>query len=282
MIKITADSTCDLSPEILDKFNISLAPLHILVGSDDYRDGVDITSADIFRFVDKEGKTCQTAAVNVYEYENLFSEYAASHDAVIHICISAEFSSCYEHAQLAAKKFNNVYVIDSRNLSSGQGHVVCDAAELAQEITDPEEICRRLEETIPRIDASFVIDKLDYLYKGGRCSGLEALGAKIFMLKPCIEVVNGKMKVGKKYRGGFKASLKQYVRDRLEGVQDIDTSRIFITHPHCSPKTVETVKEAILAYADFDEIIVTKAGCTISGHCGPDTLGILYKRKSAK
>ncbi len=282
MIKITADSTCDLSPEILESMNITLIPLHILVGSDDFRDGIDISPADVFRYVDKEGKLCKTAAVNVYEYEKLFGEFSEQYDAVIHICISSEFSSCYKNALIAAENFKNVYVIDSRNLSSGQGHIVYDAALMARSSADPEEICRQLELLIPKVDASFVIDRLDYLHKGGRCSDLAAIGSRIFMLKPCIEVVNGKMEVGKKYRGGFKICLQRYVKDRLENAQDIDYSRVFITHPMCSPHVVEEVKETIRRYADFQEIIETRAGCTVSGHCGPNTLGILFKRLSPK
>jgi DegV family protein with EDD domain len=237
---------------------------------------------DIFKYVDDEGKTCKTAAVNVYEYECFFAELSPKYEAVIHICIGSDFSSCYQSAVQAAQSFKNVHVVDSRNLSSGSGHIVYDAASMAKDGLESKEICRRLEETIPKVDASFVIDRLDYLHKGGRCSGLETIGAKLLQIKPCIEVVDGKMRVGKKYRGSFEHCLEHYVKDKLYIKQDIDYSRVFITHPLCSAQTVATVRAVICQYAHFDEIIETNAGCTVSNHCGPNTLGILFKRRSRK
>lgn len=283
MIKITADSTCDLSPEILSTMDITLVPLNVLIDDRAFKDGVNITPEEIFRYVGEEGKTCKTAAVNTYEYEKLFAELSPKYEAVIHISLSAEFSSSYQNAVLAAQNFSNVYVIDSRNLSTGSGHIVYDAALMAKEGLKAEEICQRLKATIPKVDASFVIDRLDYLRRGGRCSGVEALGAALLRIKPSIEVIEGQMKVGKKYRGSFDRCLEHYVKDKLSGKQgDIDQSRIFITHSKCSEETVAKVKEDVCRYAEFDEIIVTEAGCTISSHCGPNTLGILFKRKTKK
>jgi DegV family protein with EDD domain len=282
MIKITADSTCDLSTEILEDLNITLMPLLVLIGEKVFHDGVDIMPVDVFRYVEEEGKTCKTAAVNTYEYECFFEEFSSKYEAVIHICIGSGFSSCYQNAALAAENLKNVYVIDSQNLSSGSGHVVCEAARMARDGANAEDICRSLEELIPRVDGSFVIDRLDYLHKGGRCSGLERLGAKILQIKPCIEVIGGKMIVGKKYRGSFESCLEQYVRDRLYIKQNIDYSRVFITHPMCSVQIVKKVKDTIHRYARFDEIVETPAGCTISCHCGPNTLGILFKRRKSK
>lgn len=281
MIKITADSTCDLSTQILEVMNITLVPLLVLIGEEVFYDGADITPADVFRHVE-EGKTCKTAAVNTYEYECFFDELSPKYEAVIHICIGSGFSSCYQNAALAAESFKNIYVIDSQNLSSGSGHIVYEAACMAKAGASVEDICHSLSELIPRVDASFVIDRMDYLYKGGRCSGLEMLGAKILNIKPCIEVTNGKMTVGKKYKGSFDHCLEQYTRDRLYVKQNIDYSRVFITHPMCSAQTIERVKDTILRYAHFDEIIETPAGCTVSSHCGPNTLGILFKRKKGK
>lgn len=278
MIKITADSTCDLSPNLLEELDITLMPLHVLIDEDDYRDGVNISPKEIFEFVGEQGKTCTTAAVNTFEYETFFAQHAPSHEAVIHICLGSDFSSCYQNAKTAALNFDNVFVIDSSNLSTGSGHVVYEAALMAKDNVKPEEICQRLEAMIQKVDASFVIDKMDYLRKGGRCSGIEAFGATLLKIKPSIEVVDGKMKVGKKYRGNFNRCLENYVKDRLENNENIDKSRIFITHSHCSPDTVENVKELIRQFADFEEIIETTAGCTVSTHCGPNTLGILYKR----
>jgi len=282
MIKITADSTCDLSPQLLEEYDITLMPLHVLINDDDFRDGIDITPKDIFRYVGEEGKSCRTAAVNTFEYETMFEEVSPKYDAVIHISLGSDFSSCFQNAKIAAEKFDNVFVVDSSNLSTGSGHVVLDAALMAKEGREPQAIIAHLEEIIPKVDASFVIDRMDYLRKGGRCSGIEAFGATLLKIKPSIEVIDGKMTVGKKYRGNFDRCIVNYVKDRLENNDDIDYSRVFITHSYCSPETVQKVREAIEQYAKFDEIIETTAGCTISTHCGPNTLGILYKRKSKK
>ncbi|NLP37878.1 MAG: DegV family protein [Firmicutes bacterium] len=282
MIKITADSTCDLSPSFLESNNITLVPLYVLLGEKSYRDGVDITPAEIFEYVKETNKLSKTAAVNTYDYVKVFEELSPKYEAVIHISLGSVFSSSHQNARLAAQEFPNVYVVDSCNLSSGSGHLVYEAAQMAAEKMDPQEICQKLEDLVPKIDASFVIDRLDYLHKGGRCSGLEAFGANLLRIKPCIEVIDGKMTVGKKYRGSFENCLKKYVKDRLQANGDIDYSRIFVTHTVSSPETVAMVKELIQEYAGFEEIIETNAGCTISSHCGPNTLGILYKRKSKK
>lgn len=280
MIKITADSTCDLSPQILSALDIEVFPLHVLVDEQDYLDGVDITPEDIFKYVSEQGKTCKTSAVNTFEYTNLFTKLAPKYEAIIHICLGSDFSSCYQNAQIASQDFDNVYVVNSANLSTGSGHIVYEAVLMAKEGVAPQEICERLEMLIPKIEASFVIDKMDYLRKGGRCSGIEALGATLLKIKPSIEVKDGQMKVGKKYRGSFERCLESYVKDRLENNSNIDTSRLFITHSYCSTETIALVKELVHRYAAFDEIIETNAGCTISSHCGPNTLGILYKRKN--
>ncbi|HWL25070.1 MAG TPA: DegV family protein [Ureibacillus sp.] len=280
MIKITSDSTCDLSTEILEKLNISLMPLHVLVNDQDFRDGVDITPKDIFKYVGEQGKSCKTAAVNTFEYESFFKELSGNYKAVIHISLGSDFSSSYQNAKIASENFDNVFVIDSKNLSTGSGHVVYEAALMASEGQTPEMICSKLEEMIPKVDASFIIDKMDYLRKGGRCSGVEALGATLLKIKPSIEVVDGKMVVGKKYRGNFDRCIENYVKEHLENNDNIDYSRVFITHSHCTPETIEKVKNVIRMYVDFDEVIETTAGCTISAHCGPNTLGILYKRKN--
>lgn len=278
MIKITADSTCDLSPEIVEELDITLVPLHIIAGERTYDDGVNIKPEDIFRLTEEEGILCKTTAVNVYEYINIFERYAKEYEAIIHISISSEFSSSYQNARLAAAEFDNVHVIDSRNLSTGSGHLVLDAALMAREGKSAEEICRVLTETADKVEASFVIDKLDYLHKGGRCSGLEAFGARLLKIKPCIEVVDGKMRVGKKYHGNISRSLVHYVQDRLKDRTDIDYSRLFITYSSCPDEVLDKVKETVRENSRFEEVIVTRAGCTITSHCGPNTLGILFKR----
>lgn len=280
MVKILADSTCDLSPEIINKMGITLMPIKINVDETPYRDGVDINPDDIFRYVEIEKKSCKTAAINSYEYAQFFKNFVDDYKEIIHINISSGFSSCHSNANLAASEFKNVYVIDSKNLSTGSGHIVYEAAEMAQAGMNADDICAALEKLVGRVEASFVIDSLDYLHKGGRCSGLEALGARFLMIKPCIEVVDGKMKVGNKYKGNFERCLELYVKDRLTGRDDIDYSRIFITHPACSAEIVGKVRGMVKSHGNFKEIIETRAGSTISCHCGPKTLGILFKRKS--
>lgn len=282
MIKVTADSTCDLSREILDELSITLTPLTVIIGEKPYHDGVDITPADLFKYVERDNEVCKTTAINAYEYDCFFEKISPQYEAVIHVCIGAGFSSCYQNASIAAEGFNNVFVIDSQNLSSGSGHLVFEAAKMARESASLEDILRRLKEIAPRVDASFIVDQLDYLYKGGRCSGLEMYGARVFQIKPCIEVINGKMIVGKKYNGSFKRCLEQYVKDKLKDKKDIDYSRVFITHPMCSSDIVDDVKATIAKFAHFDEVIETPAGCTISSHCGPNTLGILFLRTGNK
>jgi DegV family protein with EDD domain len=277
-IKVTADSTCDLSQELLDRYDITTVPLYILKDGKEYRDGVDITPKDIFAHVAAGGDLCSTAAVNVADYIELFGKFTKDYDAVFHIDISSDFSCCYQNACTAAEEFDNVYVIDSRNLSSGQGHVVVEAAIKGAQMDDPKKLYDYLVKLTDRVEASFVMDKLDYMRKGGRCSAVTLLGANILQLKPCIEVVDGKMAVAKKYRGSFEKCINSYVKDRLQGRDDIVYERIFITHPACD-EYVEHVREEIKKYADFEEIDPTHAGCTVSCHCGPGTLGVLFIRK---
>lgn len=277
-IVITADSTCDLSPELINKHNIIILPLYITMDEKSLKDGVEIYPQDIYEYFDKTGQVPKTAACSVEDYLNLFKPLAESGKTVIHLNISHGFSSCYQNAVIAAQEFKNVYVIDSQNLSTGIGLLVLKAAELAEKQTDAEQIVDILNETIPKVEASFVIDTLTYLHKGGRCSTVAKLGANLLKLKPCIEVSDGLMHVGKKYRGSLDKCINQYVEDRLNGRTDIDKSRIFITHTQYDPKLVEAVAKAVKAHG-FSEILETTAGCTITNHCGPNTLGILFIKK---
>jgi len=279
MIKIISDSTCDLSPQILSELDITILPLTIIAGNDEYKDSIDITPKDLFKYVDVDGKTCKTAAVNVYEYQQLFEKYAKENEAVIHINIGSGFSACHQNAVLAAKDFPNVYVIDSQNLSTGHGYVVHEAAFMAQKGIPAEEIVKKLNEEIPKINVSFILDRLDYMHKGGRCSGFELFGSKILNIKPCIQVVDGKMGIGKKYRGKLERVLEQYVSDRLSENKNLDLGKIFITHSPCDAGLVDCVKEFISRHAKFEQVIETDAGCTVCNHCGPNTLGIIYKTK---
>lgn len=277
-IKITSDSTCDLSPALLAQYDITLLPLYVTLGDQTYQDGLDVQPQDLFSYVDNTGTLPTTAAVNVADYQQLFARLAPSHEAVIHINISSEFSSCYQNACIAAAEFDNVFVVDSRNLSTGHGLVVLEAALAAQRGERAQEIISFLNNLTGRVEASFVLDRLDYMVKGGRCSSATALGANLLKLKPCIEVSDGKMKVVKKYRGAYDKVLLDYVRDRLAHREDVLYDRIFVTHTPCPAGTVEAVKSEIAKHANFSEVIETTAGCTISCHCGPNTLGILFIR----
>lgn len=278
-IKITSDSTCDLSNELVEKFNIGIVPLTVVKDDVSYQDGIDITPADIFAHVAAGGDLCSTAAISVGGYEDVFKKYAADYDGVIHINISSEFSCSYQNACLAAEEFDNVRVIDSRNLSTGQGLVVLKACELAQTCENLDDLKQQLDAFTDKVEASFLIDDLRYLVKGGRCSSAAALGANLLNLKPCIDVKNGKMTVGKKYRGKFEKSLASYVKDRLNDRDDLDRGTLFVTRTPVSDEALQAVRDAVDAYANFENIYWTKAGCTVSCHCGPGTLGVLFVRK---
>lgn len=280
-VKIISDSTCDLSEELLKKYDIAIAPLSVTLGDNTYKDGVEMNVEDIYAYVEKTGSLPTTNAVNLADYIDIFREWKdKGYDGIVHFNISADFSSSYQNACLAAEEFDNVCVVDSRNLSTGQGLVVLRGAELAMEGKTPQEIQEACNAMTPKVEASFVIDKLDYLYKGGRCSAVAALGANLLKLKPCIEVTDGKMDAGKKYRGKWEKVILDYVKDRLEGRDDIDKKRIFITHTRCLDEVVKSVEAEIKSFIpDFEEILITTAGATITTHCGPNTLGVLFVRK---
>ena len=278
-IKITSDSTCDLSPELLCENNISITPLHINKNGESFRDGLDIVPADIFAHVAAGGEICSTSAVSLGEYEEAFQRNLEGYDALVHISIGSGFSVTHHNACLAAENMPNVRVIDSRNLSTGQGQVVLEACRLAKTATDLDEMKAALDEFAGRVDMSFLLDRLDYMVKGGRCSLVTALGANLLKLKPCIEVVDNKMIVGKKYRGNYAKCMERYVRDRLENAEDILPERIFVTHTPVAPEVRETVHKTVRECMSFEHIYDTTAGCTVSCHCGEGTLGVLYIHK---
>lgn len=278
-IKILSDSTCDLPQEVLEKYNITMIPLAVIKNGEQFTDGVNITPAEIFDHVAAGGDLCSTAAINIGEYADWFAKYANDYDGVIHVNISSEFSSCYQNARLAAEEFDNVCVIDSRNLSTGQGLVVLEACKLAQTCGSLNEIAERLNAFTEKVEASFLLDRLDYMVKGGRCSAAAALGANLLNLKPCIEVKNGKMGVVKKYRGNYAKCLANYVKDRLSGRDDVDKTTLFVTRTPVTDECLNAVKDAVDQCNDFETTYWNQAGCTISCHCGPGTLGVLFVRK---
>ena len=281
-IIITCDSTADLPLELREKYNIGVIPLGVTLGATTYLDGVNITPDEIYAHHAKTGELPKTTAANVGDFLDFFTPFVEAGKTVIHFPISSEMSSTYNNALLAAADLGNVFVVDSKNLSTGIGLVVLAAAEMAQNGMGAEEIIAKAEELVKCSDASFVIDNLEYLHKGGRCSAVAMLGANLLKLKPCIDVTNGKMDVSKKYRGKYCEVLKQYVSERLANLDDIDNTRIFVTHGGCADEIVNAVEAQVKEYGFFKEVIAVHAGCTICSHCGADTLGILYIRKSPK
>ena len=282
-VKITADSTCDLSPELVAKYDIDITPLSVILGERTGLDGREITPQDIYDYVAQTKSLPKTSAVNTVEYRRVFQHWLDQGYAVVHFCISSDFSSCYQNACDAVKDMENVYVVDSRNLSTGQGLLVLHGAELARQGVDAAQIQARCTALAPRVEASFVVDRIDYLYKGGRCNALSAFGANLLHIKPSIEVIDGRMEPGQKYRGHIGKVMLNYVEKRLAGRTDIDKHRIFITHTQCKPEDVAAVRETINRLAPgFEEILDTTAGATVTSHCGPGTLGILFIRKEEK
>ena len=278
-IKILADSTCDLSADLLERYNITRIPLTVIKGNDQFKDGVTITPADIFAHVAAGGDLCSTAAVSIGEYEDMFEQFNADYDGIILVTIGSGFSACYQNATVAAEDYPKVRVIDSQNLTTGQGLVVLKACQLAETATDLDVLADELRAFTEKIESSFLVEKLDYLVKGGRCSSAAALGANLLNLKPCIEVKDGKMAVVKKYRGNYSKCLVNYVKERLEGRTDIDQNTLFVTKTVISEECHAAVMEAVHTYGHFENIYETTAGCTVSCHCGPGTLGILFVRK---
>ncbi len=279
-IKISSDSTCDLSQELVDKYDVNIVPLYIVKDGKDLVDGVDIVPQDIYDHVANGGTIVSTSAVSVADYLTVFGKLREEYDAVVHFCISSEMSCCYQNACVAAAEIGGVYPVDSRNLSTGIGLLILEAAEMAAkgEMTG-EEIRSAIDERREKLDVSFILDTLSYLAKGGRCSTVAALGANLLQLKPCIEVVDGAMRVGKKYKGKYGRVVRQYVCDRLADIENIRPDRIFITSAHCSREYIDIAYEEVSKLNYFKEILVTEAACTVSSHCGPNTLGVLFIRK---
>ena len=275
---ISSDSVCDLSQELIEKIGLTIMPLLVNLGGTDYQDGVDIVPEDIYKFVAENKTLPKTAARSIAEYTDFFTELGKQGD-VIHFTISSEMSSSYQNAMIAAGEVEaNVYVIDSRNLSTGIGLLILDAAEMRDAGKSAAEIAEELRSRTDLVRASFVVDTLDYLRMGGRCSAVAVLGANMLKLHPCIEVKDGSMGVGAKYRGKMSKVIKDYAADKLT-IEGIDPRHIFVTHTKCDQEVVDAVLEQVRALGIFENIYETEAGCTINSHCGPGTLGVLYEIK---
>ena len=278
-ILIACDSTADLGEELISRYNIRVLPLGVTLGNDEYTDGVDITPDFIYENYEKTGILPKTSAINIGAYEDFFKKYTDEGYTIIFFTISASMSSTFQNGKVAAGDFENVYMVDTKNLSTGGGLLVLSAAEMARDGMSAKEIVAKCEDLAPCVDASFVIDSLEFLHKGGRCSALAAFGANLLKLKPCISVRGGAMGVTKKYRGKYADVLKKYVADQIGDASDIDLSHVFVTHAGCDPEVYEACIEAVKSLAPFKEIHLTRAGCTVSSHCGRNTLGVLFIRK---
>ncbi|MGN0115020.1 MAG: DegV family protein [Acutalibacteraceae bacterium] len=284
-IIISCDSTADLSPELLERFDIRMVPLSIVKDDQTLKDGIDINQHDIFAYKEQTGNLLKTCAPNLAECENTLKGYKEEFGddcAIIHFDISSEMSSTYANYVNAAEDFSDVYIVDSRNLSTGIGLLVLRAAELRDKGLAAKDIFDEITALRDKVDATFVIDTLEYLHKGGRCSTVAMLGANLLKLKPEIEVRDGKMSVAKKYRGKIGDCFLNYVRDMLSDADSIETDRVFVTHTVDEDKMdmVDNVVKLVKELVPFKEVLVTRAGCSISVHCGPNTLGILFIRKS--
>ncbi|MBO4854368.1 MAG: DegV family protein [Oscillospiraceae bacterium] len=278
-IKVTCDSTCDLTPELYHSYDIETVPIGVTLGETLYYDGVDITAQDLYDYADRTGELPKTSAVAPSRYMEVFGKYVEQGYSVIHISLSSEISSCYQNACLAAEEVGAVYPIDSLSLSSGSGHLALLAVELARQGKSVQEIVDTLNERKEKLDVSFVLQHLDYMRMGGRCSGIAVLGANLLKLRPEIRMQDGKMSVGTKYRGSMERSICDYVRGRLAERDDIDPGRIFITHSGVPAEIAEKVTALVKELQPFREVIETHAGSTISSHCGPDCLGVLFFKK---
>lgn len=278
-IKITTDSTCDLSPQILQAHDVSVIPLGIVMDGKVYKDGVDIVPMDIFSHVAQGGELCTTAAANVGEYVDFFAPFAKEYEAVIHVSVGSGFSSCCQNAGIAAQEFDNVYVVDSRNFCCGQGAIALEAAKRTASCTDPAALCDEIRELAKRVECSFLINQLDYLVKGGRCSAVLALGANLLKLKPCLEVTNNEIRVGKKYRGSFAKCVAQYAKDKMEGREDLDWSVLYLPSARVDQEELDTARAAAQHFGQFKKVEESEAGCAISCHCGPHTLAFIFLRK---
>ena len=270
-----------LGDELKEKYQVHYYPFHIILEGKDYQDNVDITPGDIFQRYYEKKVLPKTAAINVEEYVNYFRPFLEQGYEVVHLNLGSALSSAHQNCMLAARELKGVYPVDSGNLSTGIGHLVLDAGEMIKEGLGAEEIAGKLNQRKNLVHSSFILDTLKFMSAGGRCSNVMALGANLLNIKPCIEVNNkdGSMDVGKKYRGSLKKVLPLYVKDKLQEYQGICTDKIFITHSGIDQEYIELVKEAIQEEKEFQNIYVTRASCTISCHCGPNTLGILFETK---
>ena len=280
-VMITADSTCDLPNYLIEKNNITILPLSILLGDKSYSDGVDIFPRDIYAYVNKTGDLPKTAAVTPAQYNTVFKEFTEQGKAVVHIGLSSAISSSYQNACIAAAEFEDVYCIDSKSLCTAMGLLVLKACDFREKGFDAKKIYNRVNSLVPKVSTTFVLNNLEYLHKGGRCLGVAKFSANVLGIKPSIAVdENGRLDVAKKYRGKIDLVYKQYISDSLKDVNKFDPARVVIANSgDINPEIISFAKGVIEGKNKFTEVITADAGCTISSHCGPKTLAIFYIKK---
>lgn len=282
-VVITSDITCDLNWELEQRYGVTCIPLHIVIGGKSYEDWVNIKPEELYEIFYKTKELPHTTAGSVGEYTDFFRQFTDKGFDVVHLSLGSKLSVTHQSSVLAAQELDgHVFSIDTQNLSTGSGLLVIKACELRDQGLSAKEIAEKVTAMVPKAHASFILDRLDFMHAGGRCSAVAMFGANLLSLKPSIEVHNddgGSMGVGKKYRGKYEKVLIQYLEDTLNKYEDIDTSRVFITHAGTDKEHVDAVYKALKAKNIFKEIHITRASCTISSHCGPNTLGVLFMTK---
>lgn len=278
-VKIISDSTCDLSKELIEKYNIDILPLHIVLGEAEYKDGEEISPDEIYEWADANKTTPKTSAIAFTDVMDAYEKWLKEYDEIVIFSISGKMSTTVNVMRMGAEELemeDRVFVVDSENLSTGSGLLVIEAAIMAQEGKTASEIVTYLKELKPRVRASFVVDTLTYLHRGGRCSGVAALAGSALKLHPKIVVEDGAMKPDKKYRGKMKKVILDYAKEIEPQLLEAKKDRVFITHSGCETEVLESVQEYLESLNYFDEILITRAGGVISSHCGPGTLGVLF------
>lgn len=279
---ISADCTCDINPEIQERYNIQLLDWRIELDGKEYVDNVEIFPDDLYKAWREKKILPRSSAATLFDFKKHFEPLLAEGYEIVHLDLGSGISSTYQNCCTAAKELGNVYPVDTQNLSSGTGHLVIEAAKLAEQGKSGAEIQKAIEDMCSKVHTSFLLDTLEFMKAGGRCSSVVALGANLLKLKPCIEVDNqngSKMAVGKKYRGDLEKCIRQYVNDKLAGRDDINTERLFIAHSGSPDSDIHAAVEEAKKLHDFQEVYVTRASCVISTHCGPRTLGLFFMTK---
>lgn len=283
-VKLIADSSCDIGPELAKRYNVDFVHIHVRLNGNEYLDGVNITHKEIYQNYEERHTLPSTAAMNIDEYAAVFRPYIEQGYDIVHVSLGSGLSSTYNNARLAGEQFDEgrVYVIDSKSLSTGSGHIVCECGERINRGMSAKQVFEEVTPITDRVSASFILDDLEYLHAGGRCSGLAQFGASLMNLKPCIMVQTeqfGSMTVGKKYMGSYKRSALKYVENMIMGRDDIELDRCFITHSGSDPEVLEAMRKRALELQPFREMFITQASATICSHCGPNTTGILFIQK---